>query len=362
MRLVSSVLVGAAAPLGAGVYPHQDTSLTVEQISPHLYVMYGAGANVVFLATSDGVLVVDAGNGLAHGRRVATKILEVTRQPIRYLLLTHYHGDHVLGDAQFAPGATVIAHVRTLEHMEEVFVRNALPANLENPLNVVPLLEHRMRDLETTAGSLRTNGSPELERVLGELTDLERRIGEMRRFEVILPSVTFTERLSLRLGGCPIELLYLGPGHTDGDVVVLFPDEQTAAIGDLLWTNGWVPRLDADAGGSADNWPGLLRDVGALAVERIVPGHGLPVGKAEYEHTAARWTAYLDELRDSVASYIDRGASLEDAKKSLTLPGYRDMGLNDQLLPYNIEAAYRESLKRRQAGAGDQVEKRAAPT
>ncbi len=328
----------------------QDARLTVERISRRLYAIYGAGGNVLFLVTDAGVLVVDTGNGIEHGRDVAAKIEEVTRRPIRYVVLSHYHGDHVLGAMYFPAGATTISHARTRENMRRIYVENALPDNLENPDNVARLLERRVREVDAGAGDSSAAGDPALAGVIAELNQIRRRVEELRELEVVLPRITFFERMPIWLGGESVELLHFGPCHTDGDVVVFFPSEKTVYVGDLLFTNGWIPRLDGDAGGSALNCVEVLGKVTELDAELIVPGHGRPIDRSAYEEALAPWIGYLVELRDSVSARIGRGLSLEDMRQTLQLSTYEDWGLYHELLPYNIDAVYSELLGHAKGG------------
>ncbi len=256
------------------------------KIADRLYTITGAGATVTVLVAEGAVLTVDSGVNPDDGAAIVRGIRGVSQAPIRYVVYTHYHPDHVGGAAAFPSTTTVISHAST---------RRMLPS-----------------------------------------------LEQITKRTFVSPQVTFDSELTLHVGGEEIRLLYLGPGHTGGDVMVYFPRQRVLHIGDLLFTNGWVPRLDADAGASVDNWLKIFDAIAAMDVERIVPGHGEIVDKAGFLRISAVARAYLTDLQAEVARLMDRKLSLEEIKKTLRFPKYAHMELAEMLLPYNIDGVYRE--------------------
>jgi cyclase len=168
---------------------------------------------------------------------------------------------------------------------------------------------------------------------------------EMREVQVVLPDLTFEGRLVLRMGERSVELLHLGPGHTSGDLVVRFPEENAVVTGDLLNTNGWSPRVDRDASGSARNWPRILRQIEEMAPDFVIPGHGEVVQAEGFKEEADRYISYLEELTKGVAEGVREGLPLDVIKETVRMLPFRGMGMFEELLPLNIEAVHREMTR-----------------
>jgi cyclase len=312
----------------------QREELSLHPVGGSVYVMTGAGCNVVFRATDEGVLVADSGEKPALADKVIAKIREVSDKPIRYLVFTHYH--HIVGAEGFPQSAIVIAHARTRDNIP--LYRKTLSE----------LFEKNIGELEEKAARLTSEKNPDLEKVETQINLRKKQLEGIKQQTDVLPQLTFDRSITIFLGGQRVELLYFGPGHTDGDVLVYFPEEKVLYVGDLLYTNGWVPRLDGDAGASVDGWLEILGRVAEMDVDTIVPGHGEAVGKEGFIKISKVFSEYLIDLKAEVKKYIEQGSSLEEMKKNLKLPKYQHMGMAEVLLPYNIEGAYRE-LKAQEA-------------
>jgi len=177
--------------------------------------------NTTALVTSEGVILVDDKFEIDHAN-VLAQLKQVTNQPVRWVVNTHYHADHSGGNARLqALGAQVVASERARRKMVD----------------------------NKQAG---------------------------------LPVVTFDESAQLHLGGKRVELYYFGRGHTDGDIVAYFPEHRALATGDLFTLGDATPQLiDYAGGGSARDWPETLDRVLLLDFETVVPGHGVVTTKAE---------------------------------------------------------------------------------
>ncbi len=221
----------------------------VQRITPGVWAAVPeAGANVGWFLASDGVVVVDSGNDAATAKVILEKIAETTGgKPVRYLVVTHAHGDHASGAPVFAAaGARVICH--------------------ENAATAVNALLQ-------TAGASDGKASP--------------------------PGVlALTDRLVFFGGSRRAAVYYLGPGHTNGDLIVLLPDEKVLFSGDLV-VNGRLPFLqsaDADPRG----WENILTRLANLDIETIVPGHG-PIGARQ---NIADTLAYLRKVNSLATLFI----------------------------------------------------------
>lgn len=280
--------------------------LPVQEVAPGLFVYQapyallapdnkGAIANVAFIVGDEAVAVIDTGNSLQAGERLLAAIREKTRLPVRYVINTHMHPDHVLGDAAFrGEGATFVAHAR-------------FPAALQARAQAY-----------IDAGR----------RQMGAAFD--ETIGD-----VVMPDVTVSDRTTLDLGGRPLTLEAQPPAHTDNDLTVFDEKTGTWLLGDLLFI-GHVPAID----GSIEGWLAVMRTARERKVARVVPGHG--PASAPWPAALAPQQSYLDGLKADVQKMLDDGADMREASEKAGL-GRRDgWALFDDFNARNAIAAYRE--------------------
>jgi glyoxylase-like metal-dependent hydrolase (beta-lactamase superfamily II) len=207
----------------------------VEKVAENIYCIFGQGGNIGLVVTArHAVLIDDQFERLVPGLLEAVR--SVTDRPIKYLVNTHAHPDHVGGNVVLQKQVSaILAHANVRRRM---------------------LLDQAKLD------PAKRGGLPEL--ALGSEDALER------------------ARLNLHLDDTELHLLHLGPGHTDGDVIVGIPAALVMHMGDLFFL-GMLPYVDADGGGSFD---GLVAQVASVASwlpegARIIPGHGPVCGKKE---------------------------------------------------------------------------------
>jgi len=251
--------------LGAAYVYLQLRALDVERLTDDLYVLRGLGGNSAVLRTEAGAVVVDTMTLPLQGARIRARARELTGQDVLVVINTHYHLDHTHGNPAFDPGTRVLATQRTREHLE------ALDADFWT----------------------------------GEAAEL-------------LPTDTFDDRMTLRLGNKTLELLHPGRGHTDGDLVVRFVEDRAVHLGDLLF-QGHYPNIDLEAGGSVEAWPATLERVLALEFDRVIPGHGPSTDRDGIR----RFQAFMAELwrigsaaaaaGDSLETTLATGSLTEDA-------------------------------------------------
>jgi glyoxylase-like metal-dependent hydrolase (beta-lactamase superfamily II) len=225
-------------------------------------------SNSVVVIGDEGVLVVDSGASASGARRLVQAIRAVSDRPIRYLVDTHCHFDHAFGNAAFGPETVVIAHEATRALLGPAVLRgrtfrgfaDGLPARVEQ-LRTQAAAEpagEKGRELAARAEALEAYGH------------------ELSTITVVPPRVGFTERAIVDLGGREVQLLFLGRGHTAGDVVVFLPRERVVGSGDFF--NGYIGYM-GDA--YVDEWADSLDRLAQLDFETVVPGHGAPfTGKA----------------------------------------------------------------------------------
>jgi len=309
----------------------QQEELALHPITESLYVIRGAGCNVVFWVTKEGILVVDSGEKPSMATKVLLKIRDISDRSIRYLAFTHYH--HNAGAEDFPASAVTLSHKNTRENIP---LRKKV---------LLDLFDKNIKELELKMAELKEQEDTVSQQKIQDQLELRKRqLESIEKEKVLLPQITFEAKSTIYMDGQQAELLYLGPGHTNGDLLVYFSHEKVLYMGDLLYTNGWAPRLDGDAGSSVDNWLKILKHVATMDVKEIIPGHGEPTDMEGFITISKVFCDYLTDLKIAVKKFIENGASLEEIKAELTLPKYQQLGMADVLLPWNIEGVHREII------------------
>lgn len=233
--------------------------------APPTYENSGHNNNLSFIITSEGVVVVNAGASYLLAKALDAEIRRITNQPVRYVILENGQGHAALGSNYWQEqGVPVIAHVDAAQEIEK---------------GSFALLS-RMQDY---------NG----DRAEGT--------------EVVLPDITFEQQYVIELGGERIEVLYLGPGHSPGDIQVWLPKQRLVISGDMAFHQRLLPIFDnTDTKGWLDTYERFL----ALEPQVVIPGHGVPTDVDE----VTRYTKdYLTFLRAEVQKLLDEGGTLADA-------------------------------------------------
>lgn len=231
------------------------------RLSGTVFMLTGKGGNIAISSGEDGVYIVDDQVQPLTDQLLGA-IRKVSDQPIRFVINTHFHGDHVGGnEAISGTGAIILAQDNVYRRMStdqfNKFLDESTPA--------------------WPAGAL--------------------------------PVITFSDQVTLHLNGEPATVHHVAAGHTDGDAIVHFPVSNVIHMGDIYF-NGLYPYIDLDAGGSVQ---GMLAAVDfALNLSnqdtRIIPGHG-PMATIE---DLAAYRDFLAQARDQVQVLIDQGKSLEE--------------------------------------------------
>ncbi|MCX6562675.1 MAG: MBL fold metallo-hydrolase [Candidatus Aminicenantes bacterium] len=251
-----SVWTGLDAP--AGQQPPQPPPLTVQNIKGHIYLVKGgSGANGGFFIGAKGVVVIDAKMTAEAAKQTIAEIRKITPLPITHLLITHSDLDHVNGLGGFPPGLKILAHAQTKKDMDEAFQKDEA---------LKPLLAY-------------------------------------------LPNQTFTDDFDLKGLGEEIRLLYFGPAHTSGDIVVFFAAEKVAFIGDLAFI-GRDPLIHKQKGGTSFGLVKALKDLLALDAETYIAGHNDPLTKNDIQGLMTS----VEEKQAKVRDMIKAGRSLDEIK------------------------------------------------
>jgi glyoxylase-like metal-dependent hydrolase (beta-lactamase superfamily II) len=278
-RKALATIVSAAFLLQAWVVYTQTQKpagpLRIQKVKDDLFMISGEGGNVAVYVTSEGVVLVDDMFDRNHADILA-QVKSVTDKPLRYVINTHQHDDHAGGDLKMLPIAEVIAH------------KNARA-------NLVDIKQPYYED---------TPGTP---------------IG--------LPRVTFSDELSVHLGGKEVRASYFGRGHTSGDAVVYFPAQRVIHSGDLFLgqRGGKGPNIYVDyaQGGSFRDWTKTLDGMLTLDFDTVVPGHGPVSTKAD----VVKFRADVENMRNRLAAMVRQGSNKSDVLKVLENDyGWRSTG------------------------------------
>jgi glyoxylase-like metal-dependent hydrolase (beta-lactamase superfamily II) len=272
-------------------------------------------SNTLIIIGDDGICVVDAHYTPSAARETIAAIRRLSKLPVKYLVTTHWHDDHIFGNQEYRkayPGVTIVAHEQTRAKM----LARAADHRSQLITSYSRAVDRVQRRLERGADSTGQPNTPEQDTYYRTwLPILKRYVADFTAVQVTLPDLTFTTQVTLRLGEREVVVRSFGPGNTEGDVVVWLPRERLVATGDLV-----VYPVPFIYGGFPASWVGVLDSVRGLAPAMLLPGHG-PV-MHDY--------AYLDRVRCLLATLSSQvqtakrnGFSLEEATAAVDLAEQR---------------------------------------
>jgi quinoprotein relay system zinc metallohydrolase 2 len=282
----------------------ETASLAVTEIAGGVFVHNGvheeaslsnwdAIANIGFIVGAAAVAVIDPGGSFEEGAALRMAIRARTELPIRYVILTHVHPDHIFGAAAFRD-----------DHPD--FVGHAkLP------------------------GALAQRGDYYLRRLRTALGDAA------KGSEVVSPNVLVAQRQDLDLGGRRLILRAHGPAHTDNDLTVFDESTRTFWLADLLFVER-IPVID----GSVVGWLKVLRDLTAIPADRAVPGHGPE--SAAWPDAVEPERRYLEAIEADTRAAIKAGIGIADAYRHVAKSERGRWLLFDDYHPRNVTASYKE--------------------
>ena len=302
-----SVCLLALALLPAPALPAEEPLFDLQKLGDGIYAAVARprnpiNCNAAVIVYDEGVLVVDTHSRPSSARGLIEQIKTVTDKPVRYAVNTHFHWDHAQGNhaypVAFPRQVAIVSSEATRQNLETLGMER-VKAQLEETPNTIAALRKTLLAEKDAAARART---------LDEIRQQEDYRAELKGLELTLPDLTFDKSLILHRSGRDIVLLFLGRGHTSGDVVVYLPKEKIVATGDLL--HGWMPFM---ADGYPREWVATLDQVGKLDFDQIVGGHG---GVKPRSHLTT-FRNYLADLIDETRRARQRGETLEKAKASV---------------------------------------------
>jgi glyoxylase-like metal-dependent hydrolase (beta-lactamase superfamily II) len=294
---------------------------------------FRTNCNAAIIVRDDGVLVVDTESKPSAARAVIAEIKKITDKPVKYVVITHFHGDHFQGADAYRsewPGVDIISSDATRESI----IKRGIPKMKAELVSVPREMEKLQADLE------KTTDPQEKEHIEEKLRGAEAYVAELKTMRIALPTETFTHSLTLPSDSRPVELLWLGRAHTDGDVFVYLPKDRVIVTGDAL--HGATPTMRDS---SPYDWIRTLDKVEKLDFDYVIGGHGDHVlrGNATFE----LWKQYFTDLMAETADAVASGATLDQARQRL-IPAleakYADRfpaGMFAETVTSNVEKAYR---------------------
>jgi glyoxylase-like metal-dependent hydrolase (beta-lactamase superfamily II) len=265
-----------AAPAQAQ-QPPQITTTKVEG-TDNVYIFRYGGAQAPFIVTPAGVIATDPISERRSAKPYIDAIQAVTKAPIKYVIYSHSHFDHIAGGKPFKDmGAVFVAHANA-----------------------------------------------------------KKRILEVKDPDVVVPDQVVTgAKRNITLGGTTLELNYVGKNHSDNTLVMRLPKEK------IIFTVDWIPINGIQFRGMADTYvPDIeesLKKVIAMDYDRMIPGHPAAGGKLGTKDDAKNQLAYLQDLSAEVKKAVAAGKNYADAQKDIKLEKYQSWGGYGPFLPMNIE-------------------------
>ncbi len=240
--------------------------IKVQKVSGSVYMLIGSGGNIGASVGEDGIVVVDD-EFLPLADKIEAALKGISDKPVKFILNTHWHGDHTGGNPHFGEKAPIIAQENVRKRLSE-------------------------------GGQTR----------FGKVEPAPK---------AALPVITFEDNVTVHLNGEDIRAIHFPHGHTDGDSVIFFPKANVVHMGDDFFNGGMFPFIDLDSGGSVQGM--IAGDEKVLAAVpddvKIIPGHGPLATKDDLR----KFITMLKETSAAVQAAINKGQTLDQMKKEKVL-------------------------------------------
>lgn len=279
-----TALVALIASLGsaAAQNPAQTSTRKVDG-TDNVYIFRYGGHQSMFVVTPQGVIATDPISYLRPAKPYIDAIKAVTDKPIKYVVYSHHHYDHIAGGQPFKDlGATFVAHRRVKERFAELKKQKSLLA------------------------------------------------------DVVMPDQVVDDKKSITLGGTTLELNYVGRNHSDNSLVMRLPKEK------LVFVVDFAPIEQVQFRNIPDNASPLeyiasLKKLASLDWERMIPGHPYAGGRLGTKKDIEDHIAYMEDLSAEVKKAADAGKCFDNAMKEVKLPKYEKWANYETALPANVE-------------------------
>jgi glyoxylase-like metal-dependent hydrolase (beta-lactamase superfamily II) len=286
MKLVKGVAVGLGLTVMASVASAQNApAVSTKKVdgTDNVYIFRYGGHQAMFVVTSQGVIATDPISYQRPAKPYIDAIKAVTDKPIKYVIYSHHHYDHIAGGQPFKDlGATFIAHRRAKERLLELKKQNAL----------LP--------------------------------------------DVVMPDQVVDDKKSIKLGDTTLELIYVGRNHSDDSLVMRLPKEKLVFVVDFAPIEA-VQFRDIPDNASPLEFIASLKKLDSLDWDRMIPGHPQAGGRLGTKKDVEDDIAYMEDLSAEVKKAADAGKCFDTAMKEVKLPKYEKWANYETSLPMNVE-------------------------
>jgi len=313
---IASIAAQTPAPAQTAPLP----SFDIVKVGDGVYAAIGKNGvfgNGAFIVGQEGVLVVDTQARPDWARDLIAEICKVTDKPVRYVVNTHWHGDHVQGNqaylAEFGGTVEFISQTFTREDM----IARGGPQLQQQITTTIPgtttQIQKQLADGKDGQGVALTDATRA--QLQAQIKSQTATLAEYKNITVVPSTITYDTSMVLHLADREIDLLHWGPAHTRGDTVVYLPKEHVVITGDLL-TNG-IPVMRT---AYPVEWIATLDAIDKLDWTAAIPGHGnVQQGKGQLESLLA----YMKDLVAGVKASVAKGQTIEQAETSVDLSKYK---------------------------------------
>ena len=301
----------------------------IEKVVDGVYAAIARGqaminSNAAIFVNSQDVLVVDSHSKPSAAAALMAQIKkEVTPKPVRFVVNSHFHWDHMQGNSAYKAAGGKVDFVAS-EPTKQLMVQEA-QSRLKAALEAAP------KQIDTLqARAAKAKSAEEKAFCQEQIRQLEAYQAEMKNFELVLPTIAFAKSHLIKDRAHDLRIEFHGQAHTAGDLVVFCPQKRVVATGDMI--HGFLPYI---ADGFPKTWPKTMDSVAKLGFDQILTGHG-PV-----HHNRERMTNmrnYIEELTARVEEGQKAGKSLAELQKTITVASLKSLQSNgyDKYLADNL--------------------------
>ena len=296
--------------------------------------------NSVAIAGDDGVAIVDTGQHPRLTRAMIERLRASMARPVRYVVNTHWHNDHVAGNALYAeafPDARFVAHAFTAKMLESEiapYMQGGCTRFLER--ESAPIRAMVASGKSSDGGAI---APARLARLREVIVDADAATAECGEFRFRGSDIAFDERMTLKLGHREVQVLFLGRANTAGDAIVYVPEARVVMTGDAL-----VYPFPFATQSYIREWAAVLRRIESMDVDTIIPGHGPVMHDKAYLRLVAE---LMESIDAQVRAAWRPGMTLDELRTHVDLAGLRARIAGDNsFIGANFDAMARSAVAR----------------
>lgn len=300
-------------------YAQSRYSFETKKVTNDIYVLYPkinpyrwVTSNVIVIENSNDVVVVDSGLLPSAAEAAIAEIKKITSKPVKYLLNTHWHGDHWQGNEAYVkayPGIEIVASAEGRDGIAtngrawvDIYYKKYFAAAISN-------YENLLKNKSYSDG--KKISDEELTKIKEGLEDFKKDLEEMKTVNSTLPTITYSDKFFVYRGDREIQIHYLGFGNTTGDAIVYLPKEKVLITGDMV-----VYPSPYESGAFSKEWMLALEKLKSFPFNFMIPGHG-------EVQTDASYIDFLDALFKEIIKQVNQAwlngtTQVEEAQKIVT--------------------------------------------